>query len=98
MSTPTDYVHVDVCPCGKTHHGRVPVTHVELALTRLDLLLGAYIDLMQHLQGQQPAEHSGHDIHGPVLDVYDDGHQVITPDCACPPDCADCEREGIDRD
>jgi len=43
------------------------------------------------------AEHWDHDIHGVVLEVWPDGHVSIDEDCDCPPDCVDCEREGVTR-
>ena len=43
------------------------------------------------------AEHWDHDIHGPVIEVWPDDSVSLDEDCDCPPECPDCEREGVQR-
>jgi hypothetical protein len=44
-----------------------------------------------------PVEHLDHDIHGVMVMVAPDDSVSIDPDCDCPPGCAGCEQEGVDR-
>jgi hypothetical protein len=42
-------------------------------------------------------DHTGHDIHGLIVEVWPDGSQTIDEDCECPTDCPKCKAENILR-
>ena len=43
------------------------------------------------------AEHWDHDIHSPVIEVHPDRSVSLDEDCDCPPECWECESDGIVR-